>query len=139
MATGTYGIIRPADITPSDAEVFYHFTPSRDSIGNTTLTKLNAADVLIPIDNPNKIQSLVTGFELFGGMYTLKLPAATFGVKGFYTIIIKPIEIRTKITDIGVLSAYPDIPVPPLFGPNTPPKVIDPVVDTFGVKPDNDV
>lgn len=110
MATGTYGIVRPADITPSDAEVFYHFTPSRDSVGNTTLTKLNSADVLIPIDNPNKIQSSVTGFELFGGMYTLKLPAATFGVKGFYTIIIKPIEIRTKITDIGVLSAYPDIP-----------------------------
>jgi len=109
MATGTYGIVRPADITPSDVEIFYHFTPSRDSIGNTALSKLNPSEVLIPIDNPNKIQSNITGFELFGGMYTLKLPAATFGLKGFYTIIIKPIEIRTTITDVGVLSAFPDI------------------------------
>ena len=110
MATGTYGIVRPADITPSDVEVFYHFTPSRSSIGNTTLIKLSSTDVLIPIDNPNKIQSNITGFELFGGMYTLKLPTTTFGVKGIYTIIIKPIEIRTSISDIGVLSAFPDVP-----------------------------
>jgi len=108
MATGVYGIVRPADITPDDVEVFYHFTPSRDKVGNTTLIKLDSNDVLIKIDNPNKVQSNVTGFEIFGGMYTLKLPAATFGVKGFYTIIIKPVEIRTKIVDCGVLSAFPD-------------------------------
>ena len=109
MATGTYGVIRPADITPDDVEIFYHFTPSRDKVGNTSLIKLDSNEVLIKIDNPNKIQSNVTGFEIFGGMYTLKLPVSTFGVKGFYTIIIKPIEIRTKIVDCGVLSAFPDI------------------------------
>jgi hypothetical protein len=109
MATGTYGIVRPADISPDDVEIFYHFTPSRDTIGDTTLTKLDPTEVLIKIDNPNKSQSNVTGFEVFSGMYTLKLPVATFGVKGFYTIIIKPIEIRTSIVDVGVLSAYPDI------------------------------
>ena len=108
MATGTYGISRPADITPDDVEIFYHYTPSRDKVGNTTLLKLNPSEVLIPIDNPNKTQSNITGFETFGGLYTLKLPATTFGVKGFYTIIIKPIEIRTTITDVGVLSAFPD-------------------------------
>jgi len=109
MATGTYGVVRPADISPDDVEVFYHFTPSRDKIGNNTLIKLDSNEVLIRIDNPNKTQSDVTGFEVFGGMYTLKLPVATFGVKGFYTIMIKPIEIRTKIVDCGTLSAYPDI------------------------------
>ena len=108
MATGTYGIVRPADISPDDVEVFYHFTPSRDKIGNTNLIKLNSNDVLIRMDNPNKGQSNITGFEVFGGMYTLKLPVANFGVKGFYTIIIKPVEIRTKIVDVGVLSAFPD-------------------------------
>jgi hypothetical protein len=41
-------------------------------------------------------------------MYTLKLPVSIFGAKGFYSIIIKPIEIRTTIVDVGVLSAYPD-------------------------------
>ena len=108
MATGTYGIVRPADVSPEDVEIFYHFTPSRDKIGNPELIKLNANEVLIKIDNPNKAQSNVTGFEIFGGMYTLKLPVASFSVKGFYTIIIKPIEIRTKIVDVGVLSALPD-------------------------------
>lgn len=109
MATGTYGIVRPADISPDDVEIFYHFTPSRDSQGNTNLTKLDPSQVLIKMDNPNKTQSNVTGFEVFGGMYTLKLPVATFGAKGFYTIMIKPVEIRTSIVDVGVLSAYPDI------------------------------
>lgn len=109
MATGTYGIVRPADISPDDVEIFYHFTPSRDTIGNTELKKLDPAQVLMKIDNPNKSQSNVTGFEVFGGMYTLKLPVNEFGVKGFYTIMIKPVEIRTTIVDVGVLSAYPDI------------------------------
>ena len=108
MASGTYGIVRPADISPDDVEIFYHFTPSRDKIGNTSLIKLNSNEVLLKIDNPNKTQSNVTGFEIFGGMYTLKLPVASFGVKGFYSIIIKPVEIRTKIVDVGVLSALPD-------------------------------
>lgn len=109
MATGTYGNVRPADISPDDCEIFYHFTPSRDKLGNTSLIKLDPNEVLIKLDNPNKSQSNVTGFEIFGGMYTLKLPVSVFGVKGFYTIIIKPVEIRTKIVDCGVLSAFPDI------------------------------
>jgi hypothetical protein len=109
MATGTVGIVRPADVNPEDVEIFYHFTPSRSAVGNNQLIKLNSADVLLKVDNPNKTQSNVVGFEIFGGLYTLKLPATTFSAKGFYTIIIKPVEIRTKIVDVGVLSAYPDI------------------------------
>jgi hypothetical protein len=111
MATGTYGIVRPADISPSDVEIFYHYSPSRDSIGDTALTRLpNASTMLFKIDDPNKGQSSITsGFQVFGGMYTLKLPSNIFGSKGFYTIIIKPIEIRTRIVDVGVLSAYSDI------------------------------
>jgi hypothetical protein len=109
VSTGTYGTIRPADLSPDDVEIFYHYTPSRDKVGNTTLIKLDSNEVLSKNDNPNKTQSNVIGFESFGGLYTLKLPVANFGSKGFYTIIIKPIEIRTKIVDVGVLSAYPDI------------------------------
>ena len=108
MATGTYGIVRPADVTPDDVEIFYTFSTSRDKQGSA-LQKLDSNQVLLKIDNPNKTQSGISGFELFGGMYTLKLPVAQFGVKGFYTIIIKPVEIRTKITDCGVLSAFPDV------------------------------
>lgn len=108
MANGTFGIVRPADISPEDVEIFYHFTPSRDSIGNSDLIKLNSTEVLSKIDNPNKTQSNVTGFEIFGGMYTLKLPTEVFGTKGIYTIMIKPTEIRTKIIDCGVLSSFQD-------------------------------
>lgn len=106
MATGTYGVVRGADVLPSDVEIFVHFTPSRDVVGDTTITKLNPNEVLIPINNPNSVTS---GLEVFGGMYTLKLPVATFGAKGIYTVMIKPVEIRTTITDCGVLSAYPDV------------------------------
>ena len=108
MSTGSYGINRGADITPADCEIFYHFTPSRDKIGNTTLIKLDSNEILIPMNNPNKTQSGIIGNETFGGLYTLKLPTNIFGIKGFYTIIIKPVEIRTKIVDCGVLSAFPD-------------------------------
>ena len=107
MATGTYGIVRPADITPEDVQIFYHFTPSRDSQGNTELKELPAEEVLVRVNKATTANSTLP--EAFGGLYTLKLPTADFGVKGIYTIIIKPIEIRTKIVDAGVLSAYPDI------------------------------
>jgi len=41
MATGTVGIVRPSDVSPEDVEIFYHFTPSRDKIGNTSLIENN--------------------------------------------------------------------------------------------------
>jgi hypothetical protein len=105
MATGTYGIVRPADVSPDDIEIFYNFAPTRDSI-STDLVKIpNTSEVLIKTNNPNRTGT----FEMFGGMYTLKLPVTIFSNKGFYTIIIKPAEIRTKIVDVGVLSAFPDI------------------------------
>jgi len=110
MATGTYGIVRPADISPDDVDIFIHYTPNRNNVGDATITKVsNPSDYLIPIDDPSKGDSNITSFQIFGGVYTLKLPVTDFGVKGFYTVIIKPIEIRTRIVDCGVLSAYPDI------------------------------
>jgi len=106
MSTGVYGTVRGADISPNDCEIFLHFTPSRSNVGDITLTKLDPEEVLIKVENPNNIS---TSSEIFGGLYTLKLPTTNFGQKGIYTIIIKPIEIRTTITDCGVLSAYPNI------------------------------
>ena len=109
MSTGTYGIIRPADVTPDDVEIFYTFTTSRDKQSGN-LTKIsNPNDVLIKVNNPNRVNSGSSSFEMFGGMYTLKLPVSIFSTKGIYTIIIKPIEIRTSIVDVGVLSAFPNI------------------------------
>lgn len=110
FSTGTYGIVRPADITPDDVDIFIHYTPTRNNAGDTTITKVaNPSEYLIPIDDPSKTDSGISSFQLFSGMYTLKLPVSEFGVKGFYTIMIKPVEIRTRIVDCGVLSTYPDI------------------------------
>ena len=111
MSVGTYGIVRPADVNPEDVEIFYHYTPSRDVVSNSVLQKLDPTQVLIKVDayTENKNDSgLNNQFQIFGGMYTLKLPVDKFNTKGFYTIIIKPIEIRTTIVDVGVLTAYPD-------------------------------
>lgn len=105
MSAGNYGTIRPADVSLDDIEVFLHFSESRNSLGNTTLTKLNTYEVLSEIKNPNNTNNL----EIFGGMYTLTLPSAIFNKKGYYSIMIKPTEIRLKISDTGVLAAKSEI------------------------------
>jgi len=105
MANGTYGTLRPADVSPSDVEIFMHYTPSRSRVGDTTLTKLDSFEILQRVSNPNSTNTN----EVFGGMYTLNLPATIFSAKGFYTLMIKPIEIRTRIVDCGVLSAFPNV------------------------------
>jgi len=105
MSVGNYGTIRPADVSLDDIEVFLHFTKSRNEIGDTELTKLTTSEVLSEMSNPNNTSTI----EIFGGMYTLKLPSTIFDKKGFYTIMIKPIEIRTKIVDTGVLAAKSDV------------------------------
>ena len=106
MSTGTMGIKRPADVSPNDMEVFMHFTPNRGSAGNSNLTKLNSNDIIQKVQNPNNDSNTP---EIFGGMYNLNLPTSVFGDKGIYTLMIKPVEIRTRIVDCGVLSAFPDI------------------------------
>jgi hypothetical protein len=103
MATGNYGTIRPADVSVEDVEIFYSYTPSRESITSVELTSLDPAQVLIPATNPNNIT------EIFGGLYTLKLPTSVFGTKGYYTIIIRPKQIRVTIQDCAVLIDNQDV------------------------------
>lgn len=104
MATGIYGTVRPADMSPSDVEITVFYAPNRES-ENTRVFNLDSGN-LIPINNPNNPSNT---FEIFGGLYTLRLPVTDFGDKGIYTIVFKPVEIRTRISDCGVLSAFPDV------------------------------
>jgi hypothetical protein len=103
MATGNYGTVRSADVSPNDVEMWYHYTPNRDQVGDVDLIKLDPSQNLIKVDNPENVG------QIFGGLYTLKLPASDFGNKGIYTIIIRPKEIKTTIIDCGVLSSKPDV------------------------------
>ena len=108
MATGTYGTIRPADVSPEDVDIILNYTPSRDDTNNFLLTKLDAKNVLRPyFHNTNTGGN--NGVEILGGLYNLKLPADVFNKLGIYTLYIRPAEIRTKITDCGVLSALPNV------------------------------
>ena len=108
MATGTYGTIRSADVSPDDVEIILNYTPSRDVTDNFVLTKLDAKSILRPYFH-NSQTGGNANIEILGGLYNLKLPADQFNRLGIYTLYIRPAEIRTKITDCGILSALPNV------------------------------
>jgi hypothetical protein len=108
MATGTYGTIRPADVSPEDVDIILNYTPSRDETDNFVLTKLDATSILKPYFN-NTDTGGNAGVEILGGLYNLKLPADQFNKIGIYTLLIRPAQIRTTILDCGVLSALPNV------------------------------
>jgi len=107
MALGSYGITRPADMSPEDVEIIMHYTPSRDVTEDFVLKKLDASTILTPYFHNNDTGGNTN--EILGGMYNLTLPAEEFNEKGIYTLYIRPAEIRTTITDCGVLSALPNV------------------------------
>lgn len=107
MALGSYGITRPADMSPEDVEIIMHYTPSRDVTADFVLKKLDAASILTPYFHNDDTGGNTN--EILGGMYNLTLPSTEFNEKGIYTLYIRPAEIRTTITDCGVLSALPNV------------------------------
>jgi hypothetical protein len=48
MAIGSYGTIRPSDVSPSDVEIIMNYTPTRDATDAFVLTKLDAQTLLRP-------------------------------------------------------------------------------------------
>ena len=108
MAIGSYGTIRPADVSPEDVEILMVYTPSRDVTNDFTLTRLDAPTILRPYFN-NTETGGNAGVEVLGGLYNLTLPAQQFNALGFYTLYLRPAQIRTLITDCGVLSALPNV------------------------------
>jgi hypothetical protein len=108
MATGTYGTIRPADVSPEDVEIILNYTPSRDETENFILTKLDATSILRPYFN-NDATGGNPKVEILGGLYNLRLPSEQFNKIGIYTLLVRPAQIRTRILDCGVLSALPNV------------------------------
>lgn len=103
MATGNYGTIRPADVSVQDVEILYSYSPNRENTNTIELLSLDPQEVLVPASSPTNSN------EILGGLYTLKLPTSVFGSKGFYSVIIRPRQIRTKIQDCSVLVDNPEI------------------------------
>ena len=111
MAIGSYGIIRPADVSPSDVEILYHYTPDRLSTNTPILKKLVSEDILTPIFHNSETTDSTTApnNEILGGLYNLKLKASEFSDLGIYTLHFRPKQIRTSITDCGVLASLPSV------------------------------
>lgn len=111
MAIGSYGTIRPADVSPADVEIFLHYVPNRLSTSEVTLTKLNSENVLTPIfHNGSTTQSTTAvSTEILGGLYNLKLSSTDFSDLGVYTLHIRPKQIRTTISDCGILASLPSV------------------------------
>ena len=111
MAVGSYGIVRPADVSPADVEIFYHYTSGRTATAPVTLKKLISTDVLTPVfhNSDTTDDGAAPNAEILGGLYNLKLNASDFANLGIYTLHIRPKQIRTTITDCGVLASLPSV------------------------------
>ena len=89
-------------------DIILNYTESRDVTNDFQLTKLNSSAVLTPyFHNTNTGGN--SGVEILGGLYNLRLPSNIFNQLGIYTLYIRPAEIRTRITDCGILAALPNI------------------------------
>jgi hypothetical protein len=108
MAVGSYGIIRPADVSPEDVEILYHYVENRSTDSTPILKKLTSTDILTPVFHNSNTGGL-NGTEILGGMYNLKLLADDFTDLGIYTLHIRPKQIRATITDCGILAALPSV------------------------------
>lgn len=107
MSIGVYGVKRPADVDPIDIEVIVVYTPTRNATETQTVTKLAGNQVLSPIMSNSNLGG--SNLEVLGGLYNLTLPKTVFNAKGYYTVYIRPTQIRVTIDDCAELSTYPDI------------------------------
>lgn len=111
MAIGSYGIIRPSDVSPADVDIFYHYTADRLTTSAVTLKKLTSTDILTPVYHNSDTTDDVNApnVEILGGLYNLKLNSSDFNELGIYTIHIRPKQIRTTIIDCGILASLPSV------------------------------
>lgn len=110
-ALGAYGLTIPINISnvdiPNlvDISFVYHETRSFDSLSNGKFKHLDAS----VLTQAKREQEENDVDEYVEGMYNLQLPLGEFNKKGFYTVYIKPKEIETVITDVGNLTAFPNV------------------------------
>ena len=108
MAIGSYCIVRPADVSPEDVDIFYHYVADRNVNSQVTLKTLDATSILTPVfhnDNTGRTPNI----EILGGLYNLKLESGDFSELGIYTLHLRPKQIRTTITDCGILASLPSV------------------------------
>lgn len=107
MSIGSFGVRRPADVDPSDIEVVLIYTPTRNATEKQEITKYAGDQVIKPIMNTEDTGGSTV--EILGGLYNLILPKSIVSRKGYYTVYIRPVQIRITIEDCGELSTFPDV------------------------------
>jgi hypothetical protein len=110
MAIGTFGISRPADVKIEDIDIYYNYTPNRETRNDDMIKIQDPNELLEYCYLPDDDNNYIVGNEnLLEGMYNLRLPADIFNQLGIYTIYIKPKLTPVVIVDCSVLSSLPSI------------------------------
>jgi hypothetical protein len=110
-ALGSYGLDIPIQIKNSDIDNLvditfcYHETRSYDSLSDAKFKRLPSS--VLTLANRDEVVDNIDNYV--EGMYNLQLPLSEFNKKGFYTVYIKPKEIKTRIMDVGSLTAFPNV------------------------------
>lgn len=106
---GVYGTKIGSIVSPSDIDIFYSYSPTRNSIDSLNANFKRLESSLLSQAFIEQSDNNYQYDNILEGLYNLKLPIEYFGKKGFYTIYIKPKEIEAILSDVGVLSAFPDV------------------------------
>ena len=98
MAVGIFGNKKLADADYNDTDIFYAYSPNRESLGDTQF---------VPLFNSitsNEFRKMLGS----DGGYKLRLPASVFNKLGFYLVLIKPKSFETTIVDCSYIITSTD-------------------------------
>lgn len=98
MAVGIYGSKHLSDCNFNDVDIFYAYSPNRESVGDTQF---------VPLFNSvtnNEFRKLLGA----DGGYKLRLPASVFNKLGFYLVLIKPKSFEVSIADCSYVVTNTD-------------------------------
>ena len=101
-SNGTYGTRIASNVTQKDVEIFYSYSTTRnsDDVNKASFIKL-PSNLLFDAKTENN--------DVLEGLKNLKLPLQYFNKKGFYSVYIRPKEVKAVINNVSTLTAYPDV------------------------------
>ena len=105
MAVGSYGIIRPSDVSPEDVEIYFHYVADRNSTSTVTLKKLSSVEVLTPVYHNSNTTNDYTVVALVSPFKDLREKLKNDG-----EIIVKEIYLHSSRTRDGKMVEYYEPP-----------------------------
>lgn len=108
MSQGIYGTRIPSNINSNDVEIYYTYRPTLNSTTDDNIV-FKKLDSTILVKSRRDTNENEYADNIVEGMYNLKLPVNEFNRKGFYTVYIKPKEIRAIIADVGTLTSFQNV------------------------------